>query len=67
MIYALGGDPVARKIPKGIPNAVREFIADLIVYDPGGRPHWDEIDVMQRLRDVRIQEFGRAHTNYKPV
>jgi len=67
MIYAFGGDPATRKVPKNVPRGVRDFIADLLVYDVLSRPHWDNVDLVQQLRDVRMKEFGRSHTNFKKI
>ena len=67
MIYALGGDPQSRRVPKDVPKGVRDFISDLIVYDVHKRPHWDDVDLVQKLGQVRMAEFGREHTNLKKV
>ena len=67
MIYALGGDPRSRRVPKSTPPDVRDFISDMIVRDVLQRPHWDDVDLVQKMRQVRMKTFGREHTNYKKV
>ncbi len=67
MIYALGGDPRTRKVPASVPESVREFVADLLVYDVTKRPHWADSDLVIKLRDVRKSAFGRDHTNFKKI
>jgi serine/threonine protein kinase len=67
MIYALGGDPKALKVPKNVPAPVREFISDLIVYDIFQRPHWQDVDLVKKLREVRLKAFGRENSGNKKL
>ena len=67
MIYALGGDPNTRKVPKEVPAPVRDFISDLVVYDIFKRPHWQDVDLVKKLREVRIKAFGRENSGNKKV
>lgn len=67
MIFALGGDVKARRVPSIVPEAVRNFIADLVVYDIRQRPHWGKVNLLESLRQVRITAFGREHSNFKKV
>ncbi len=62
MIYALGGDVKRKRIPSSIPAGIRDYVNDLVIYDVAERPHWDNIDLVQKLREVRLKEFGRSHS-----
>lgn len=61
MIYLLGGDPVAKKIPDHVPAPFAEFCADFVRYNPVDRPNWDQ-NLVARLSDVRLEAFGRRHS-----
>lgn len=63
MIYALGGDIGSKRIPVSVPDEFGEFIGKLVVHDVRKRPHWDQEDVVQALRNARLAAFGRAHTS----
>jgi len=67
MIFALGGDVQTKKIPDTVPGPIRDFIADLIVYDVKQRPRWDKVNLLEQLKQVRLKVFGREHTNDKKI
>ncbi|MDP2667694.1 MAG: protein kinase, partial [Nitrosopumilaceae archaeon] len=62
IIYALGGDPVAKTYPSHVPKKIQEFCNDLIRYNPVDRPNWDKEDLVAKLSDVRQEVFGRKNT-----
>jgi hypothetical protein len=66
MIYALGGEVEAKRVPSSTPNALFGFIKRLIVHDVLGRPNWDE-DLVKTIQDVRQKDFGRKSSNMKPL
>lgn len=61
MLYALGGDPIAKTFPAHVPPQIREFFETLIRYDPKERPD-EKADLVQRLSDIRQDAFGRRST-----
>jgi serine/threonine protein kinase len=67
MIYAVGGDPSKRRVPMSLPKPIREYISDLVVFDIANRPHWGKVDLVDELRKIRIDVFGREHTNLKKI
>ncbi len=67
MIYTLGGDPKGKRLPKSVSQGIREFLNDLVIVDTARRPHWENVDLVQKLREVRLKEFGRYHTAYKKI
>lgn len=67
MIYALGGDPRGKRLPKATNPLVRDFISDLVIVDVNRRPHWENTDLVHQLRAVRKKAFGRVHTDYKKL
>ncbi|MBI4147659.1 serine/threonine protein kinase [Candidatus Woesearchaeota archaeon] len=62
MIYAMGGDPIAKTLPDHVPKKVQEFCTDLVRYNPIDRPTWEKQDLVARLSDVRLEAFGRRHS-----
>lgn len=62
LIYALGGDPIAKRIPSSVPAPVRDFISDLVVHDVNERPHWAKRDLLAELNKARRAAFGREHS-----
>lgn len=62
MVYTLGGDPITKQIPDHVPKPLREFVQDLMQYNPLDRPSWDKQDLVARLSDVRQESFGRKHS-----
>lgn len=67
MIHALGGDIERRKVPASVPDKLCNFIKRLIVYDVLSRPHWQKENLFETIRDLRIDVFGRRHSNMKPL
>jgi serine/threonine protein kinase len=67
MIYALGGDPAAGKVPATTPDAVRDFIGRLIVRHILSRPNWSKENLCKTIGDVREKAFGRRASGMKPL
>jgi serine/threonine protein kinase len=67
MIYAVGGDPLKKRVPTSLPKPIRDFISDLVVFDISQRPCWDKFDLLEKLREIRVDVFGREHTNLKKI
>lgn len=67
MIYALGGDLGRKRIPSSVPDALGDFIGDLIVHDVCSRPKWEDGNLIERLADVRQKAFGRKRSNMAPI
>lgn len=67
MLYGLGGDVENKKIPSGVPNAFKSFIECLIEDDIKRRPQWDDGDLIDKLRVVREESFGRRRSGMKPI
>lgn len=71
MIYALGGDVQYKRVPSHVPDALCNFVKQLIPIDPLSRPNWDEKkgkkDLMEHFQDVREESFGRKYSNMKPL
>ncbi len=63
MVYALGGDPIAKSIPDNVPEPIKEFCYSLVRYDPMDRPNWHKQDLVKRLSDVRYESFGRRRSS----
>lgn len=63
MIYAWGGDPIAKANPNYVPKLLQEFVADLVRYNPLERSSWEKEDLVKRLSDVRLEAFGRRHSH----
>lgn len=59
MLYALGGDPIAKTYPDHVPKQLQEFCNNLIRYNPVDRPHWEAEDLVAKLSDIRFEVFGR--------
>lgn len=62
MIYALGGNPLTRRIPASVPKPIRNFLQELVVYEVAQRPTWEKVNLLESLSEARIEAFGRAHT-----
>lgn len=62
MLYALGGDIMAKTYPKHVPEPIKEFCDELLRYDPMERPNWEKEDLVKKLSDVRQEVFGRRHS-----
>lgn len=67
MIFALGGDPNLREVPKTTPKPIKEFIEQLIRREISSRPNWEKNNIFEDLRRARLEAFGREHTNYKKL
>jgi serine/threonine protein kinase len=66
-IYAVGGDVNKKRVPMSLPQPIREFISELVVFDIRNRPSWERTDLVAKLRKIRIDVFGREHTNLKKI
>ncbi|MBI2672918.1 protein kinase, partial [Candidatus Woesearchaeota archaeon] len=67
MIYALGGDVGKKRVPSNVPDALRDFIADLIVHDVNSRPNWEKANLIEQLADVRTKAFGRRRSSMAKI
>lgn len=70
LLFALCGDinAVQRlQVPKEVPEPFCKFLKRLIVRDVRRRPNWNTEDLGDTLRKVRLEAFGRDHSNMKPV
>lgn len=70
MIYALSGDIKAvrrREVPSDVPDEMCQFIRRLIALDVNSRPKWEDEDLCDTIKDIRIKCFGRSSTNLKPI
>lgn len=65
MIYALGGDPIAKSLPNHVPDPLQDFCNDLVRYNPLDRTSWEKEDLVKRISDVRFEVFGRRHSSDK--
>lgn len=66
-IYAFGGNPMTRQIPRKVKKPIRDFVGELLVKDIKNRPHWKKCDILQKFREARLEAFGRTHTNFKKL
>ncbi|MFT4304412.1 MAG: serine/threonine protein kinase [Candidatus Woesearchaeota archaeon] len=62
MIYALGGNPIAKEYPSHVPKKLMGYIDDLVKYNPNDRTSWEKEDLIRKLSDVRYDIFGRRST-----
>lgn len=67
MIYALGGDPVNRRIPGSTPKPIKDFLQRLVIEDVMKRPNWEKVNLLTELNEAREEAFGRAHTGNKKL
>jgi len=67
MVHALGGDIEHKKVPANVPDALCDFIKNLIRIDVLSRPNWEKENLCQTIQDVRMKAFGRKSTNMKPL
>lgn len=70
MLYALGGsyesvDKLA--VPDKTPDPMCQFIKRLIVRDPLSRPNWQSENLLDTFSEMRVDSFGRARSNLKPI
>lgn len=69
MMFALSGsyEEVERlRVPNNVPDSLCTFLKRFLVRDVRKRPNWSE-DLEASLRRVRVEAFGRDHSNLKPV
>lgn len=62
MIYALGGDPVAKTYPKSVPKELQAFFNQMILFDPLKRPRTAD-ELVRPLSNLREKLFGRRSSN----
>jgi serine/threonine protein kinase len=62
MLYACGGDPIAKTFPKDVPQKLQDYFGEFIRYNPADRPNWEKDDLVSRLSDLRQELFGRRST-----
>jgi hypothetical protein len=67
MIAALGGDVERRKVPTKTPDAMCQFIKQLIAPDILSRPNWRKENIQETFQNVREKSFGRKTSNMKPL
>ena len=67
MIYALGGDIEAKRVPASVPDSLCDFIKKLLVRDVLNRPNWQKEDLCETISKIRQKEFGRKGSNMKPI
>ncbi|HLC98136.1 MAG TPA: protein kinase [Candidatus Nanoarchaeia archaeon] len=67
MIYALGGDVESRRVPSAVPDPLCNFIQRCIVYNVLSRPNWQKENLLETMQQLRVQVFGRKHSNMKPL
>ncbi len=67
MIYALGGDIEAKRVPSSVPDSLCDFIKKLLVRDVLNRPNWQKEDLCETISKIRQKEFGRKGSNMKPI
>jgi serine/threonine protein kinase len=65
MIYALGGNPIAKTYPKDTPEQLKKFFDRLVLHNPAQRPHWENTDLIKELSNIREEVFGRRHAGSK--
>jgi len=67
MVYALGGDVEHVKVPGGTPEAMCGLIKKLIRREVLSRPNWKTEDLCQTIEKVRLEDFGRSTSGFKPL
>jgi serine/threonine protein kinase len=70
MLYALSGDidkARALRVPDVVPKPLCEFFLSFLTRSPLGRPSWDREDLVDSLKKVRLESFGRIRTNLKCI
>lgn len=63
MIYALGGNPIAKTYPKGIPSPMKDYFNALVLHDAKRRPNWKKTDLVKDISKIRQDVFGRRHSS----
>lgn len=70
MIYAITGNLVAvrqRAIPLDTPLPMANFIKRLIIRDIAFRPKWEEENLFETFKQIRLGVFGKAHSDMEPL
>jgi serine/threonine protein kinase len=67
MISALGGDLGRKRVPEDLPDPVCGFIRSLVSHDILDRPRWDKEDLIEILRGIRVESFGRSSSFGKRI
>jgi len=67
MIFALGGDVKHVKVPGHTPDAMCNFIKQLIRREPLQRPDWPTQDLCESIKQIREKDFGRTMSRMKPL
>ncbi|MBT3297568.1 serine/threonine protein kinase [archaeon] len=62
MIYAWGGDPVAKIHPPYVHKSLQNFVNGLVRYNVADRTNWDKEDLVKKLSDARLEAFGRRRS-----
>lgn len=57
LIYALGGDYLAKTFPSHVPRKLKEFISKMVLHEPLKRPN-DLSILVKELSDLRLELFG---------
>ncbi|MFA6461901.1 MAG: DnaJ domain-containing protein [Candidatus Woesearchaeota archaeon] len=65
MMYAFGGNPLAKKFPKNVPQPIREYFETFLNPNPLLRNSWEGHDLVKEFSDVRMKVFGRRESNKK--
>jgi hypothetical protein len=67
MIFALGGDVEAVKVPGSTPDGMMAFIKRLIKRKVFSRPSWEKENLCETIQEIRRKDFGRAVSSMKPM
>lgn len=68
MIFALGGDVAAVRVPNSTPDNLCDLIKRMIRRNPLKRPQvWEKEDLCDTIKEVRVRDFGRANSGMKPL
>lgn len=70
MIYALTGDiklTKQKRVPEDTPEPLCNFIRRLIVHDVNHRPRWEDEDLFDTFKKVRLESFKRRRSGMKPI
>ncbi|MFH1072663.1 MAG: serine/threonine-protein kinase [Nanoarchaeota archaeon] len=61
LLYALGGDVSAKRLPPDTPPELIHYCNTLLRYDPAERPNWEKSNPLEALSNLRLKVFGRRH------
>lgn len=56
-----------KKLSSKIPKPMRDFLTRLIVRNTLERPNWTKADLIKVFDDMRVEAFGRSHSNMKAL